>query len=344
VPPETHRQLTSLYRAALVKKLAADLWSVSPLGEQVLDGLRVLELAAADLAESLADTEADRLFLRTWLRRPTRDRDSRTCLSLFRSLHQVEASESSWQGTLPANRSPILYAIVIAGDTWVQHAGVENVWEALTRGHTARLLEAGSDEAGTSRDDEAVAAAWQAGMKRYRDSNRLLLFIPDEPPAPTDQETVRFTWLRAVDAAMRGSADEGLRASCSRWQRHDASVFWQFMFKQRAVEQQTRVLCRQQGWLDQPSLTQDLLADLAERLLNAIGATSPSEPHEPGRVEALLGGDDFHDLLHRLRRASDRVEHEGVDVIPEGVRGALSGALDHLSSVLQEPGADPKAG
>jgi hypothetical protein len=181
-------------------------------------------------------------------------------------------------------------------------------------------------------------------MKHYRDSNRLLLFIPHEPPVQTDQETLRFTWLRAVDAAMRGSADEGLRASCIRWQSHDAAVFWKFMFKQGLVEQQTRVLCQQQGWLDQPSLTEDLLDGLVTRMMQAIGDTAPSEPHDPGRITDLLIGDQFSDLVDRLERASNRVEEEGVGVIPDGVRRALTGALDHLSSVLREPSADPEAG
>lgn len=348
VPPETDRQLTSLYRAALVKKLGADLWSVSPLGEHVLAGLHVVEIAAADLAESLADTESDRLFFRTWLQRPTRYRDSQTCLSLFRSLRQVQESEVSWHGTPKVSQSPIRYAIVFAADSGVQYTGVENVYEALmlgdALGDAARFLEARSDETGTGHRDDTIAAAWKAGMKHYRDSNRLLLFIPHEPPVQTDQDTLRFTWLRAVDAAMRGSADEGLRVSCSLWRPDDAAVFWKFMFKQRLVERQTRVLCRQQGWLDQPSLTEDLLAGLVKRMMEAIGDTSRGEPLEPSRIGVSTIGDEFHDLVDRLGRASHRVEHEGIGVIPDGVRGALSGALEHLSSILREPSADPEAG
>lgn len=340
--PETNRLLISLYRAALVENPGTDLWSISVLGEQVLDRLRVLDVAAADLAESLATTEPDRWFLRTWLRHPVKDRDSRTCLSLLRSLHHMDTLKVDWQGA-PASRSPLLYAIVIAADKWVQHARVENVWEVISHGQPAGFLEAGRDAAATSDDNEKVAAAWRAGMRRYLDSNRLLLILPDTPE-PTDHETVEFTWLRAVDAVMRGSADEGLRASCSRWQRNDTAAFWKFMFNQRSVERNTRVLCQMQGWLDQPSMTGELLAELSERLFKAIG----DEPHdvlrEPSRVGAPLRGDEFHDLVLRVRHATERVKQEGIDSIPEGVRGALGGALDQFASVLREADANADPG
>lgn len=336
-PPETNRLLTSLYRAALVRKPGADLWSVSPLGEQVLEGLHVLDVAAADLLESLADTEADRRFLKTWMRHSAKDRDSRACLSLLRSLRQIETSDTGTGSILQAVRAPLLYAIVIAADPWVQRAGKVNVWEAIARGHGTKFLESAGNAAPTGDDAETITAAWQAGMTRYHDSNRLLLFAPDEPSDHRDKETVRFTWLRAVDAAMRGSADEGLRASCSRWQSDDATGFWKFMFKQHSVEQQTRTLCRQQGWLDQPTLTEELLAELAERLLKAIGETGAGKQPDLRQIEGWFGGDDLQTLVLGLQRVSDDVERDGVGVVPDDVRGALSDALDRLVTLLQRP-------
>jgi hypothetical protein len=167
------------------------------------------------------------------------------------------------------------------------------------------------------------------------------LFIPNETPAAADQETVQFTWLRAVDAAMRGSADQGLRASCSFWQRNDASMFWKFIFKQPLMEQRTRALCRMQGWLDQPSATEGLFSDLVERLLKAIGDDSPQDP--PTRGGALPGGDEFHDLIPRIQHASDRVDQEGIGLVSESVRVGLSAAATRLAAVLQTSGDDHKA-
>jgi hypothetical protein len=339
---DTSRQLTILYRASLVKKLGSDLWEISPLGEQIISYLGLDELATADLADKLAINECERVFFKSWLRSSSKELDSKTCLSLFISYRQTEESEMNWWEESMVSPSSIKYAIMIASDRLLHYTGIENGWLALRYRQKNKLPQKASDKLRSTVTDSTIAPqeegvkhAWEEGMKHYAGSNRIFLLIGNSLPELADKNTLHFTLLRTIDAIIRGSADEGLRASCSQWEVHDALSFWNSMFRISNVEEQTRDLCYKKGWLDQPLITEDLVASLVAKTMKIIRKPS-TNTDESKRFSQLIVKDPFEELVDLLGRASARIETEGGGVIPEDVHSPLLTALDHLSSILRK--------
>jgi hypothetical protein len=342
---EVNRLLTSLYRAALVEQRKVDLWAMTDLGESLLDGLRIYDIASIDLAQRLANKTSDRLFIQKWIERPNDLKDSRTCLSLLRSLNQVQQLPHSVGSEYQLNKTSLLYAILIAADPWAQQTGIENVAEVIRmRLQSHALPERSSNSGETELDTDSVATSWRAGMRIYLNSNRILLFIPTAPPPSTDEDTVQLTWMRALDAALGGTADQGFRASCTNWRRDDVSVFWRFMFKHKSFEQQTRLLFVKWTGIDEPT-TEVLLSELTERLLHAVTKASSQRTGDSTDDLPTNNPDNFEALVSMMRDASQRVEQEGVQIIPNHMLETLRSTLADLDRALagsakHEPGSD----
>ena len=81
--------------------------------------------------------------------------------------------------------------------------------------------------------------------------------------------------------------------------------------------------------------TKALLAQLTERLLKAVAtASAPEKEHLIGAL-AKSYGNDFDTLVSLLRSASQRVQQEGVDVVPKPTREALRSALAEFHTALE---------
>ena len=347
---DTYRQLITLYRASLVKKFGLDSWDVSAIGERILSYLGLDELATVDLTETLALNESERVFFMSWLRSSAKELNLKTCRSLFRSYRQTDESEISWWDESVISRSSIKHAIMIASDSLLHYAGIDDAWLALRRRQADILPKDRSSQlsasvAGSIKNsplEEGMKLAWKEGMKHYLDSNRILLFIPYELLEPADQNTLHFTLLRTIDAVMSGSADEGLRVSCIQWQVHDCVSYWNTMLKIRNLEKQTRDLCYKKGWLEQPSVTEDFVASLAEKTMGIIDNWTNSD--ESQRFNKLIGKDQFQELVDQLNQAAARIENEGYGVVLKDLHTPLLTALDHLSSILRKSHDDSLAG
>jgi hypothetical protein len=331
---EVNRLLTALYRAALVEQRQVDLWAITNLGESLLEGLRIHDLASIDLAQGLANKPSDQFFIRKWIERPSDLKDSRTCLSLLRYLNQVQQLPHSTSLEHQQDTTSLLYAILIAADPWAQQTGIENIAEVIRARFQSRMLADHSSAPGeTELDTDSVAISWRAGMRKYLDSNRILLFIPTEPPMSTDEETVQLTWMRALDAALGGTADQGFKASCLEWERDDVTVFWRFMFNYKSFEQQTRTLFVRWTGIDEPT-TEILLGELTERLLHAVAKTSSRRTEDFTSNPATNRPDDFETLVSMMQHAAQRLDQEGIQVVPNHTQETLRSALADLTSAL----------
>jgi hypothetical protein len=339
---ETYRQLATLYRASLVKKFGIDTWDISAIGEHILSYLGLDELATVDLTETLALNESERVFFNSWLRSSAKELKSKTCRSLLRTYCQTEESKISWWDESVKSQSSIKHAIMIASDSLLHYAGIDDAWLALRRrqddilpkDRSSQLSAYMADSIKNSPFEEEIKLAWKEGMKHYLNSNRILLFIPYELLEPVDQNTLHFTLLRTIDAVMSGSADEGLRVSCIQWQVHDCKSYWNSMLKIRNLEQQARDLCYKKGWLEQPSVTEDFVASLAEKTMGTIDNWINADQSQ--LFNKLIGNDQFQELVDQLNQATARIKNEGDGVVPKDVHTPLLTALDHLSSMLRK--------
>jgi len=350
---DTYRQLTTLYSASLVKKSGSDTWDLSAIGERILSYLGLDQLATVDLTETLALNESERVFFLSWLQSSAKELNSKTFRSLLRSYIQTEDSRIGWWDKSVKSRLSIKHAIMIASDSLLHYAGIDDVWLALRRRQADilpkdRRLQLSASVAGSLKNfplEEGMKFAWREGMKHYLDSNRILLFIPYELLEPADQSTLHFTLLRTIDAVMSGSADEGLRVSCIQWQVNDCVLYWNTMLKTRNLEKHTRDLCYKKGWLEQPSMIEDFVASLAEKTMGVIESWTDADEYwgnadEYLRFNKLIGKDQFQELVDQLHQAAVRIENEGGGVVPKDLQTSLLTALDHLSSILRKSRGD----
>ncbi len=325
------RSLTNLYSAAFVEHRNADLWSIAHLGEQVMENLKVVDLASVDLVKTLAEAPSDKLFLIQWLERPSDLKDSRTCLSLLRSLNQVKKLHHD-QAARPEDPSALLYAILIACDSGAQDSGVDNVAGAISRRLESWFLSGTQLSSAEAFNVGSVESAWREGMHKYIGSNDLLLYIPNGSPSPTDPDTIQFTWLRALGAALGGTADRGFSASCRSWQRHHADLFWSSMFEHGSFEKDTRTMLERWTGFHEPA-TEDLLTELTDRLLLAVGS-APADRWLSIAAPEPSAQDDFDALASMLRLASQRIRLEGFHVMPGDTQEVLRAALAEFTDLF----------
>ncbi len=130
---DTYRQLTTLYSASLVKKSGSDTWDLSAIGERILSYLGLDQLATVDLTETLALNESERVFFLSWLQSSAKELNSKTFRSLLRSYIQTEDSRIGWWDKSVKSRLSIKHAIMIASDSLLHYAGIDDVWLALRR-------------------------------------------------------------------------------------------------------------------------------------------------------------------------------------------------------------------
>lgn len=326
---KTNRLLNVLYRAGFIEQRGPESWVTSTLGETILDGLQLTDIAADDLAQGFAVTPSDKFFIRLWMERPTHVKDSRTCLSLLRSLEQVQKLQRRDSYDLTNNQATLLYAIFITADRWAHETGVENAAEVIRKSLHTRMLSSGS-ESEKEVNADSVAAEWETAMRAYLDSNLLLLYMPDEPPRSTSTVTVQLTWVRALDAALSGTADQGFIASCYNWDQDQADGFWRFIFKHEAFEQPTRRLFEKWTGIHEASV-ETLHSELTHRLLKVI--SKPEQTRTYANSEPIAPT-NFQALVTMLEHASEIIKQDGIDIIPKQTRSRLGSALTSLQTAL----------
>ncbi len=329
---KTNRLLNALYRAGFVEQRGSECWATSALAETVLDGLQLTDVAADDLAQGFAGTPSDKFFIRLWMERPSHVKDSRTCLALLRSLEQVQKFQARDSFGLRKNQATLLYAIFITADRWAHETGVENAVEMIRKALQTRMLTSGT-ESEKEVNADSVAAEWQTAMRTYLDSNLLLLYMPKEPPSSTSNVTVQLTWMRALDAALGGTADQGLRASCYNWNQDQAAGFWRFIFKHEDFERLTRQLFEKWTGIHEASF-ETLNTELTERLLKVISRPEQTKTYA-NDSEPILST-NFEELVTLLERASAIIQRDGSHIIPKETRRPLRSALTSLKRSLPD--------
>src|SRR6185369_2842842 len=121
------------------------------------------------------------------------------------------------------------------------------------------------------------------------------------------------------------------KASCHDWGRDHASGFWRFILKHEAFEKPTRQIFEK--WTGLPKLTSERLhSELTERLLNVIATSYEMRTYSEESNSVI--SDNFDDLVNILEHASERVNRDGIGIVPKRTRRPLRSALLSLEVAL----------
>ena len=334
---DTRRLLTPLYRAALVERLEGGLWTNSRLGERLLQRFEILDIASLDLVNALRIDDQDKKFLKHWFE-ASLQKESQSCVAQLRTLTAAENNKSlHWADDSATKRSILVFACHIAIDPWAQRLATERGHQAIHDWFSSALFCYGGEtkcNALSSRKAQPaphVFERFSAALRKYHDSNEILILIPKTKKIVSDDVTTRLTWMRALNVAIWGTADQGLAACSRNWHRDDFEGFWRLILSERKEADAVRSLYRQ--WTGHTEKSFESLATaLATRLRVAVMETSQPTgvSNPPGLPDP---GADLDLLILLMRRATLAFSHSDTSLVPECPENFLT-ALKELNAAV----------